>query len=170
MALSYHQKVAFISLMREDLVVRHYRSLGYAVLSEDDNGTRKLLDLPVKSKAADVIVQVSPHRLIVAEVKGKNIDDAFEQLRVTVDAVRRRLPQFQHIACKVFSAIAPPLGNAVDLSGAPAGYRAVRTLWHGFPGEWPLWTIHPGGQTELLRIGSDPVNLIFGPFLSPKDI
>jgi len=106
----------------------------------------------------------------VAEVKGTNIDDAFDQLRATVPAVRRRFPQIQHIACKVFSGIPPPSGNEKDIAGAPAGYRAVRTLWHGFPGEWPLWKILPSGQTELLRIGDETVNLIFGPFVSTKDI
>lgn len=58
MALSYHDKTAFVALMREDLVARHYRSLGYDVLSEDDGQTRALLELPATSKAADVIVRV----------------------------------------------------------------------------------------------------------------
>ena len=61
-----------------------------------------------------------------------------------------------------------PAGNAVDLRGgsySPLGYRAVRLLHAGFPGEWPLWKIlGADGRTELVRIGDEPVGLIFGPF------
>jgi hypothetical protein len=115
-----------------------------------------------------LVIQVSDQRAIIAEVKGKNLDDALVQLAATVPAVRRR---FRYVACKVFTAIPVPVENTTDIRGgnfSPLGYRAVRLFYSGFPGEWPLWKLTADGGSESLRLGDESVCMIFGPFVATQ--
>ena len=64
--------VAFASLLREERVANYFRARGFEVLSEGDDQTRALFGISKGGKAADIVVRVSPHRAIIAEVKGRN--------------------------------------------------------------------------------------------------
>jgi len=160
---TFDDDTAFEGLLREERVADHFRSRGYEVLSENDEQTRAMFGIPKGGKAADIVVRVSPHRAIVAEVKGRNgVDDALVQLDATLRPVRARFP---FVECKVFTSIRPPTGDTFTMRGgnfSPLGYRAVRLFHSGFPGEWPLWRINFDGSTAVVRLGTEIVNFVFG--------
>lgn len=160
---AFDDDVAFDGLLREERVANYFRSRGYQVLCESDEQTRAVFGIPRGEKAADIVVQVSPHRAIVAEVKGRNgLDDALLQLQATVRPVRAKFPI---VECKVFTAIRPPTEDTFTLRGSnfsPLGYRAVRLFLSGFPGEWPLWRIKADGSTEAVRLANEVVCIVFG--------
>ena len=160
---AFDDDVAFQGLLREERVAGYYRARGYQILSAGDEQTRAVFGIPKGMKAADIVVQVSPHRAIVAEIKGQNgVDDALRQLEATVGPVRMRFPV---VESKVFTAIRPPTGDTFTLRGgtfSPLGYRAVRVFHSGFPGEWPLWRIKADGSTEVVRLGTEIVCVVFG--------
>jgi hypothetical protein len=160
---TFDDDVAFQGLLREERVADYFRSRGHKVLSAGDEQTRAVFGIPKGRRAADIVVQLSPHRAIVAEVKGRNgVDDALHQLEATLQPVRARFPI---VESKVFTAIRPPLGDTFSLRGgtfSPLGYRAVRVFHSGFPGEWPLFRIKSDGSTEVVRLGTEVVCVIFG--------
>src|ERR1700728_2869821 len=137
-------EIAILSLMREEAVVNYYAGKGYTVLCQTDDETRRVFGIPRGQKAADVVVQVTPARAIVAEVEGSNVDDALAQLENTLRAVR---PRYPFVACKVFVKNATPPGDTVDLRGGRYGYRAMRIFNSGFPGEWLLLEYQGDGST-----------------------
>ena len=153
-------EIALRALMREEAVANYFRSRGYQVLSEDDDQTRQLFGIPKSSKAADIVAQVSDGHIIIAEVKGSNIDDAIAQLESTVAVAR---PRYMHIACKIFAGNPAPSTDTVDLRGGSFGYKARSIFHRGFPGEWLLMAYQPDGSTQFVRIGSEVVSVIFGP-------
>lgn len=160
---AFDDDIAFQGLLREERVANYLRSRGYEILSETDEQTRKVFGIR-GGRAADIVAQVSPHRAIVAEVKGRTgVDDALRQLDATVGQVRAKFPI---VECKVFTAIAPPAGNTVTLYGgnfSRLGYRAVRVFHSGFPGEWPLFRVtSEDGSTEAVRFGNEAVCIVFG--------
>jgi hypothetical protein len=160
---TFDDDVAFQSLLREEKVASYLRSRGYQILSAGDDQTRAAFAIPKGRKAADIVAQVSAHRAIVAEVKGRTgLDDALGQLEATVAPVRAKFP---FVECKVFTAIPPPTGDVFTLRGSnfsPLGYRALRVFHSGFPGEWPLWRIKSDGSAEAVRLGSGIVSVVFG--------
>lgn len=153
-------EIAITSLMREEAVVNYYASKGYIVLSQTDDETRRVFGIPRGVKAADIVVEVSTGRAIVAEVKGTDLDTALEQLENTVNVVRRRYPS---IACKVFVKNPTPAGDAVDLRGGHYGYRAMRILYNSFPAEWLLMEYQEDGSATFVELGSEVVGIVFGP-------
>jgi hypothetical protein len=164
---NYDYEVQFQALYRQDEVIRYYRSRHYEIICDDDPATRREFNIP-EGPAADLVVQVDPNRAIIAEVKGKDLDHALVQLAATVAPVRKR---YRYVSCKVFTSIPVPPVDRVQLRGgnyAVLGYEAVCVFHRGFPGEWPLLRIlDSSGATEFVRLGDDPVSIVFGPF-APK--
>jgi len=160
-------EVQFQALLRQDEVIRHYQAKQYEIVCDDDVATRKVFGIPT-GPVADLVVQVDRNHAIVAEVKGKDLDHALEQLAATVDAVRKR---FRYVACKVFTAIPVPPVDRVRIPGgnfSVLGYEAICVFHRGFPGEWPLMKIlDESGRTEFVRLGDESVSIVFGPF-APK--
>jgi hypothetical protein len=152
--------IAIEALMREEAVVNHYAARGKKVISVDDNQTRAVLNMGGAEPAADILVELSPGQLVIAEVKGSNLDRALAQLQNTARKAALRYPG---IACKIFVRNQPPRSDAVDLRGGGYGFRAVRIFHSGFPGEWILFEYNGSGQTKPITIGSEPVCIIFGP-------
>ncbi|MGH9629266.1 MAG: hypothetical protein ACRD7E_13175, partial [Bryobacteraceae bacterium] len=152
--------IAIEALMREEAVVNYYAARGKKVISLDDNQTRSVLHMSAAEPAADILVELGPNQLIIAEVKGSNLDRALTQLQNTA---RKAAVRYQSIACKIYVRNQAPRGYAVDLRGGGYGFRAVRVFHGSFPGEWLLYEYDGSGGTKLIRIGSDPVCIIFGP-------
>jgi|SRR5579884_2893247 len=154
--------IAVEALMREEAVVNHYAARGKKVISADDNQTRAFLGMVRSEPAADVLVEVGPGQLVIAEVKGSNLDRALIQLQSTASKAAGR---YRNIACKIFVRNQAPHGDAVGLRGGRNGFRAVRVFQSLFPGEWILYEYDDTGQTKPVRIGSEQVCIIFGPFV-----
>jgi len=148
------------SLMREETVVNHFAARGYKVLSTDDDETRRVLKMVKAQPAADILAEVTPQRLIVAEVKGSEVDRALTQLESTAKSAQVRYP---HIECKIYVRNNAPSGDAADLRGGHYGFRAVRVFHSQFPGEWLLFEYEHNGGTKAVRIASQPVMIVFGP-------
>jgi hypothetical protein len=146
--------------MREEAVVTYYATRGKKVISADDKQTRAVLGMHATEPAADVLVEFGPTQLVIAEVKGSDLDRALRQLENTARHAARRYPS---IACKIYIRNQAPHTDAVDLRGGAYGFRAVRVFHHTFPGEWVLHSYEESGQTTLVQIGSDPVCVVFGP-------
>jgi hypothetical protein len=155
-------EIAIRGLMREEAVVNYYAGRGNRVLSQTDQETRQVFGIPASEKAADVVVEVSPGRAIIAEVKGSDIEAALNQLRSTAAAVRRR---YVFIECKIFTSNPPPDGDFATFGGGLMGYRAMRIFHRAFPGEWVLSEYQEGGGTGFVRIEGNEVNVIFGPYV-----
>jgi len=155
-------EIAFRGLMREEAVVNYYAARGYKVLSQSDPETRQVFGIPASEKAADVVVEVSPGRAIIAEVKGTDIESALSQLRNTAAAVRRR---YVFIECKIFTSSPPPDSEFASFTGGLMGYRAMRVFYRAFPGEWLLSEYQEGGGTGFVRIEDNVVVVIFGPYV-----
>jgi|RhiMethySRZTD1v2_1073278.scaffolds.fasta_scaffold15297_9 hypothetical protein len=159
--------VQYQALLRQDEVIRHYQSKQYEIVCDDDVATRKAFGIAA-GPVADLVVRVDQNHAIIAEVKGKDLDHALEQLAATVEPVRKK---FRYIACKVLTAIPVPPVDRVSIPGANfsvLGYEAIRLFHRGFPGEWPLLKIlNESGSTEFVRLGDEPVSIVFGPF-APK--
>jgi len=96
--------VQYQALLRQDEVIRHYQSKQYEIVCDDDVATRKAFGIAA-GPVADLVVRVDQNHAIIAEVKGKDLDHALEQLAATVEPVRKK---FHYIACKVFTAIPVP--------------------------------------------------------------
>lgn len=152
--------IAIEALMREEAVVNYYAARGKKVISVDDNQTRAVLNMGGAEPAADILVELSPGQLVIAEVKGSDLDRALMQLQSTARKAALRYPS---IACKIFVRNHPPRTEAVDLRGGGYGFRAVRIFHNSFPGEWILYEYNGSDQTKPVRIGSEPVCIIFGP-------
>lgn len=146
--------------MREEAVVNHYAARGKKVISVDDKQTRAVLNMTAGEPAADVLVELGPAQLVIAEVKGSDLDRALKQLENTARHAIRRYPS---IACKIYVRNQAPRSDAIDLRGGGYGFRAVRVFHSTFPGEWVLYRYDGAGQSAPVRIGSDPVCVIFGP-------
>ena len=67
--------IAIEALMREEVVVNLYASRGKRVIASDDNQTRIVLRMAA-AEPADVLVGMGPRQLVIAEVKGSNLDRA----------------------------------------------------------------------------------------------
>lgn len=160
-------EVQYQALLRQDEVIRHYTSKQYGIVCDDDVATRKAFGIST-GPVADLVVQVDQNHAVIAEVKGKDLDHALEQLAATVGPVRKR---FRYVACKVFTAIPVPPVDRVRIPGgnfSVLGYEAICVFHRGFPGEWPLLKIlNESGSTEFVRLGDEPVSIVFGPF-APK--
>ena len=152
--------VAIEALMREEAVVNYYAARGKNVISVDDKQTRAVLKMGGAEPAADILIELSPGQLVIAEVKGSDLDRALTQLHSTARKAAYRYP---NIACKIFVRNQAPRGDAVDLRGGGYGFRAVRIFHRGFPGEWILYEYDSSGQTKPVTIGSEPVCIVFGP-------
>lgn len=125
--------VAVEALMREEAVVNHYAGRGKNVISVDDNQTRAVLHMVRAEPAADIFVEPGPGQLVIAEVKGSDLDRALTQLQNTAGKAAGR---YRHVACKICVRNQVPCADAVDLRGGRYGFRAVRILHGSFPGEW----------------------------------
>jgi hypothetical protein len=154
------EAIAIEASMREEAVVNHFATRGYKVLSTNDNQTRQVLNMIPGERAADILAEVSPQRLIIAEVKGSDLDGALTQLQNTA---RRAQGQYASIACKVFVRNFAPGTDSVDLRGGRYGYRALRVFHARFPGEWILYEYDSAQNTRLVEIGSEAVTIVFGP-------
>ena len=154
--------IAIEALMREEAVVNYYASRGKKVISVDDNQTRAFLKMVGAEPAADILVEIGPGQLVIAEVKGSDLNRALTQLHNTVG---KATAHYRNIACKIFVRNSAPPGDAVDLRGGRFGFRAVRIFQRSFPGEWILYEYDGSGQTKPVRIGSEPVCVIFGPLV-----
>ena len=152
--------IAIEALMREESVANYFASRFYKILSSEDRQTRTFLGMSASEPAADLLAEVSPYRLIIAEVKGSDLDRAVVQLQSTA---RRAHGRYTSIACKIFLRNVPPNSDAVDLRGGRYGYRAVRIFRASFPGEWILYEYDSSGGTRLVCIGAEPVTVVFGP-------
>lgn len=152
--------IALEALMREEAVVNYYAARGKKVLSTTDQETRTVLHMGVREPAADVLVELGPQQLIIAEVKGTNLDRALVQLASTAQKAALRYP---NISCKIYARSQAPPGDAIDLRGGGYGFRAVRIFHRGFPGEWVLYEYEASGKSRLVEIGSGPVCIAFGP-------
>jgi len=156
----YHLAIEVQALMREEAVVNFYAARGKKVICTDDKQTRALLKMGATEKVADVLIEMAPGQLVIAEVKGSDIEHAIEQLKSTA---RRAAHLYPHIACKIYVRDNAPLGESVKLRGGRYGYRAVRVFHAGFPGEWILYEYDAMGATHPVRIGSDQACIAFGP-------
>jgi hypothetical protein len=152
--------IAIEALMREEAVVNHYATLGYRVLSTNDDETRSLFKMSERDPAADVVAEVTKHRLIIAEVKGSDVGRALTQLENTARFAQKRYPC---VECKIFVKNWAPRVDAVDIRGGHCGFRGVRVFKAGFPGEWLLYAYDAAGGTSLIRIASGNVTVVFGP-------
>jgi hypothetical protein len=152
--------IAVEALMREEAVVNYYAARGKKVISVDDAQTRAVLGMVPSEAAADVLVEFGPGQLVIAEVKGSNLDRALVQLESTA---RKAAARYASIACKIYVRNQAPTGNEVDLRGGRFGLRAVRIFKALFPGEWILYEYDSSGQSKPVRIGSEPVCIVFGP-------
>lgn len=150
--------IAIEALMREEAVVNHYAARGKKVISVDDNQTRAVLNMVAAEPAADILIELGPGQLLIAEVKGSDLDRALTQLQNTA---RKAVGRYPSVACKIYVRNQAPVGDAVNLRGGGYGFRAVRILHR--TGEWVLYEYEGSGQTKLVRIGSDPVCIVFGP-------
>jgi hypothetical protein len=152
--------IAIEALMREEAVVNHFATRGYRVLATSDAETRNLFKMRANQPAADIVAEVARQRLIIAEVKGTDIDHALMQLQNTALLARST---YAHVECKIFVRNFAPKSDTVDLRGGRYGFRGVRVFKSGFPGEWLLYEYGSAGDTHLVRIGSEGVSVIFGP-------
>jgi hypothetical protein len=153
------------AIMREDAVVHHYQAQihgvrGYRVICATDEETRREFKIPSGQPAADVVVEVSPQRAIVAEVKGSNLEHALTQVRNTANHVRGR---YALIECKIFLNRQPPGGSREFIY---ALYEVMRVYNRAFPAEWLLIEHKdPGDAGQFVRIDGQVVNVIFGPLI-----
>lgn len=152
--------IAVEALMREEAVVNYYAARGKKVISADDRQTRAVLNMAATEPAADVLVEFGPTQLVIAEVKGSNIDRALTQLKSTAS---RAATRYLNVACKIFVRNQAPGGDAVDLRGGGYGFRAIRVFRSSFPGEWLLYEYDASGQSKPVQIGSNQVCVVFGP-------
>ena len=164
--INYHTRRRILSELREEDVCNYLAGRGYRLLSwgDGEHSTRRVFQIPAGVGAADIVAEVSVGRAIIAEVKGADLDKAIRQLRDTVPYVRK---SHRHISCKVFTSEPVPSTEPFETNGGTfsrLGYRAVRVFRAQYPGEWPLWLLKEGGQTEVLRMGDEQVTLVFGPY------
>lgn len=160
-AMKRHQlALAVEALMREEAVVNYYATRGKKVICADDKQTRALLKMTASEKVADVLIEMSPGHLVIAEVKGSDLDTAIEQLKSTA---KRAAHLYNHITCKIYVRNKVPEGESADLRGGHLGYRALRVFHAGFPGEWLLYKYKDTGGHEPVRVGSEQVCIAFGP-------
>lgn len=152
--------IAVEALMREEAVVNHYAERVKNVIRVDNNQARAVLNMVRAEPAADILVEPGPGQLVIAEVKGSDLDRALTQLQNTA---RKAAGRYRHIACKLFVRNQVPRADTVDLRGGRYGFRAVRIFHGSFPGEWILYEHDGSGQTSPVRIGSDQVCIVFGP-------
>jgi hypothetical protein len=160
-------RIAVHALLREDAVVQHYESQlhgnrPYQVICRTDNETRSVFRIPASEAAADVVVEVSPQRAIVAEVKGSDIDRAVEQLRNTYKYARSR---YIMIEPKIFLNRAAPASGRTFIHGL---YAVMRVFNSSFPGEWLLieHASPEDQQGQFVRIGGMVVSIVFGPLIA----
>jgi hypothetical protein len=156
----HHVAIALEASMREEAVVNFFAKKGYAVLSTSDAETRRLFKMSSTAPAADIVVEVTKARLIIAEVKGSDIEHALRQLRSTAEFAKGK---YVCIDCKIFVRNQTPHGDSVDIRGGHCGYRCVRIFRAGFPGEWVLYEYDEKGNTQLVRAGTENVTVVFGP-------
>jgi hypothetical protein len=154
---SHQLAIKVESLMREEAVVNYYAARGNRVICQDEDQTRQVFG--IRGKAADVVVEVSPTRAIIAEVKGSDVAHALKQLRATLPFVQNRYP---FVSCKIFVRNATPVDDTVEIDGE---YKASRVFYRSFPGEWLLMEYLPDRSTQWVEIGSEIVSIIFGPHL-----
>jgi hypothetical protein len=154
--------IAIEVLMREEAVVNHYAARGKKVISVDDNQTRTVLKMVEAEPAADILVEMGPGQLVIAEVEGSNLDRAVTQPKSTA---RKATGQYQNIACKIFVRNQASRTDAVDLRGGRYGFRAIRIFQGSFLGEWILYEYDESGKTK--PFGWDPTKylFVFGPLV-----
>lgn len=102
-------------------------------ISVDDNQTRTVLKMVEAEPAADILVEMGPGQLVIAEVEGSNLDRALTQLRSTA---RKATGRYQNIACKIFVRNqAPVLTRSTfteeDMGSALYGYFRVASSVNG---------------------------------------
>jgi hypothetical protein len=158
-------RIAVEALMREDLVVDLYERRSYRVITRTEAATREYFHMPMGA-TADVVIEVSPRRDIVAEVKGSDLAHALVQLRNTVKYVRK---VYDFVECKAFLKTPTPPGNLASLRGGEGeegrlGFVAMRVFHSHFPAEWLLLRHMDGGGRDFVRIDGQTVNVIFGPY------
>ena len=160
----YQGYIALEAHLREEAVVNHLAARGYNVISTSDTDTRRAFQMPRAQPAADLAAAVTRHRLILAEVKGSDLEHALTQLKVTAQYAHAFYPC---IECKVFVRNQAPDPNteAVNFQGGRFGYRGVRIFRAAFPGEWVLFEYLEGERTRAVEIGAQPVTVVFGPYV-----
>jgi len=152
--------IAIEAVIREEAVVNYYAARGKKVISTDENQTRSILKMASAERAADILIEMGPRQLTIAEVKGSDIDRALTQLESTA---KKAAQHYSHISCKIFVRNQAPRGDAVDLRGGRYGFRAVRIFRGAFPGEWTLFEYDGSARTKPVHIGSETVCIVFGP-------
>jgi hypothetical protein len=148
--------------IRRETVIQHLASRGYQILADDDPATRVLFGMPKTAPAADIVAEISPKRIVIAEVKGKNISHALTQLRATAAAAADR---YVMIECKIYCKYpTPPSAHSeFSMPGSGLGFRALRIFGSAYPSEWLLYEYKEHSSTELVRISGNPVTIVFGP-------
>jgi hypothetical protein len=151
--------VWIVGEIRRETVVQYFASRGYKILADDDPATRELFDLRT-GPIADIVAEVSPNRIIIAEVKGKNISHALKQLSATAAAASK---QYMAIECKIFCKYPTPPRSEFPMPGDRLGYRAVRVFKTAYPAEWLLYEYRENSDPVLVEIACNPVTIVFGP-------
>ena len=147
--------IAIEALMREEAVVNYYAARGKKVISVDDNQTRAVLKMGGAEPAADILVELSPGQLVIAEVKGSDIDRALTQLKAQQG---RQLGDIPALRAKSPFAITRPALTLLTFGVADIGFRAIRIFHNSFPGEWILYEYL--ARTKLSPLGSDPSRFV----------
>jgi hypothetical protein len=145
--------------VRRETVIQYLASRGYRVIAQDDPETRRLFEIP-EGPAADIVAEISEKRVLIAEVKGKDIDHALRQLRATAGAAAKK---YAYIECKIFCKYPTPSTSEFGMPGNALGFRALRVFGTAYPSEWLLYENREKSSPELIRIGDVPVTIVFGP-------
>ncbi|MDQ2774340.1 MAG: hypothetical protein M3Y57_05340 [Acidobacteriota bacterium] len=158
-------RIAVEALMREDIVADLYEQRGYRILSRTEDDTRALFGMPM-GPTADIVVEVSSRKAIIAEVKGSDVARALIQLKQTALYVRRK---YDLVECKMFVKTPTPSSDTIGLRGGSGeegrlGFLAMRIYNRHFPAEWLLLKCLDGGGREFVKIDDEQVCLIFGPY------
>jgi len=160
----YHGYIALEAHLREEAVVNHFATRGYSVLSTSDSATRRLFRMSPAQPAADVVAAITRHRLVIAEVKGSDLEHALTQLRTTALAAH---PFYPCVECKVFvkNQTPDPSTQTVGFRGGLLGYRGVKIFKAAFPANGFCSRTFPRDKTRVVEIGTQAVTVVFGPYV-----
>jgi hypothetical protein len=162
-----------ISSLRVERLAEYYRSQGYEILCKSEEEIKSCFEIRENSKLADLVARhPAKHRLVIAEVKGVEVDKAVVQVRSTARHVRRFYAAGQHgsagfpgiIECKIFTSLSTPQEDEYDIRGTQL--KAKRVGGRCFPAEWLLYEYSLRHEKEdMVREGNTPIMLIFGPYI-----
>jgi len=153
--------IKLVSLKREQTVANYYAERGKNVIGSDKERIREICHMPA-GPVADLLIEMAPRELVIAEVKGGNLDKAVEQLQHTA---LHAPPQYLSVVCKIYAKNPTPPGDSVELRGGRFGFHAVRVFHAAYPGEWILYEYDGSGQTVPVMSGTNQVRIVFGPHI-----